>query len=341
MEGQTQGHVNAHTHMYSGLVPLGMPEPSPKPKDFVGILERVWWRLDRAHDEDSLRASAELYVAESLAYGTTTLIDHHESPDFIEGSLDVLGEACAQFGMRALLCYGVTERNGGLEEARRGLQENARFLKRCADESPPLLRGAVGVHASFTVSDETLRAAGELALEHNAPLHIHVAEDLADVRDAKQRGYAGVVDRLDQLGALQPGFLLAHGVHLDRNEVALASERGCWLMQKPRSNRGNGVGYPAHLAAAPQVALGTDGYPSDMAEEAKVLLEDAERAELGGATGELAHAADRLAAGTQLAAAHFSSMDFTAIVPPTDRLAEIRENAKQQATRLWERMARL
>jgi cytosine/adenosine deaminase-related metal-dependent hydrolase len=258
------GLVNAHTHVYSGLAPLGMPPPAEAPESFLQILERVWWRLDRALDEGALRASARLYVAESLLHGTTVLIDHHESPRFIEGSLDVIADACEELGMRALLCYGATERNDGREEARRGLAECRRFI---LSNRRALVRGAVGLHASFTVSDETVREAGALCRELGAVLHVHVAEDGADTDDARARGYASPVDRLHALGALVPGSILAHGVHLDEAEVRRAADAGCWFVQNPRSNRGNGVGYPRALVASPRVALGTDGYPSDMLEE--------------------------------------------------------------------------
>lgn len=337
-DGTGCGFVNAHTHLYSGLAPLGLPAPSPPPTNFVEILERVWWRLDRALDEASLRASAELYVVEAIGLGTCALFDHHESPAFVEGSLDVLAAVCEEFQMHALLTYGATERNGGLEEARRGLNECRRFLT--ASQGSDFVRGAVGLHASFTVSDETIRAAGALALEHDAPLHVHVAEDHADVEDAKQRGFRGVLDRLDQLGALLPGAILAHGVHLTRDEVALASERGCWLVQNPRSNRGNQVGYPAHLDAASLVALGTDGYPSDLRVERDTLLEDATEAEVRGAAGELASAERRLTAGGALARTLFPGLTRPPSVAP-DRARAIRRNAQEQAQRLFQRMAEL
>ena len=109
----TVGRVNAHTHLYSGLAPYGLPPPAVAPTTFVEILERVWWRLDRALDAPTLAAAAELYVAEAVVAGTAGLIDHHESPEFIDGSLDVLADACARFGMPAVLCYGATERNRG------------------------------------------------------------------------------------------------------------------------------------------------------------------------------------------------------------------------------------
>jgi len=255
------GRVNAHTHLYSALAPLGMPPPEPPPENFLQILERVWWRLDRALDEASLRASARLYAAESLLAGTTTVVDHHESPGFIEGSLDVLADACEEIGIRAVLCYGATERNGGREEARRGLAECRRFIR---ENRRRTVRGLVGLHASFTVSDETIREAGDLCRELDTVMHVHLAEDAADVRDARDRGYDGPLERLLALDALPPGSILAHGVHLSADQVRRAADLGLWLVQNPRSNIGNRVGYPRALAASPRVALGTDGYPATM-----------------------------------------------------------------------------
>ncbi len=320
-----------------------MPAASPAPANFVEILERVWWRLDRALDPASLRASAELYVAESVLSGTTALIDHHESPNFIEGSLDVLAEVCESFGMRALLCYGVTERNGGIEEAKRGLEENRRFLERCAERDTHTVAGAVGVHASFTVSDQTLRDAAELARRYDARLHIHVAEDVADVVDAEARGYMGVIARLDELDALLPGSILAHGIHLEPDEVDLASERGCWFVQNPRSNQGNQVGYPKHLGRASRVALGTDGYPANMREEEETLLTNAALADPSGAKSEVDSARRRLDGSQVLGEEIFGPMStWNPCTPPTsERMIEINERAAAEAERLWERMSRL
>lgn len=266
------GEVNAHTHLYSGLAPMGMPAPTPAPENFVQILERVWWRLDRALDEASLRASARLYIAEALLAGTTTLFDHHESPSFVDGSLDVLADAAEELGIRLVVCYGATERNGGRDEGRRGLAECARFL---AANRRPLVRGMVGLHASFTVSDETIREAGAMARDRKVPLHVHVAEDAADVEDAKRRGWPGPLERLRDLGALAPGSILAHGVHLDAAQVRLAEQAGAWFVQNPRSNEGNRVGYPRSLAEARRVAVGTDGYPADMTAELRALADSA------------------------------------------------------------------
>ncbi|MBI2318562.1 MAG: amidohydrolase family protein, partial [Betaproteobacteria bacterium] len=210
------GAVCAHTHLYSGLAPYGMPAPSPAPENFLQILERVWWRLDRALDAETLRAAAMDYVARALLAGTTALIDHHESPNLIEGSLAILAEVCEQLGMRALLCYGATERNFGRIEAERGLAECRRV------PASSLVRGLVGLHACFTVSDDTIRAAADLARELSTVLHVHVAEDSADVRDSRSRGAAGPLERLSNLGALVPGSILAHGVHLTRGQVEAA-----------------------------------------------------------------------------------------------------------------------
>jgi cytosine/adenosine deaminase-related metal-dependent hydrolase len=266
----TVGLVNAHTHLYSGLAPFGMPTPEPPPENFLQILERLWWRLDRALDERALHASARYYVAEALLEGTTALIDHHESPSWIEGSLDVIADACESLGMRALLTFGATERNGGRDEARRGLAECRRFI---LSNRRTLVRGAIGLHASFTVSDDTVREAGALCRDLGAVLHVHVAEDGADVADAHVRGYRGPVERLEALGALVPGSILAHGVHLSDDRVRRARRLGVWIVQNPRSNRGNRVGYGRGLRASDRVAIGTDGYPSDMIEERRVLHE--------------------------------------------------------------------
>jgi cytosine/adenosine deaminase-related metal-dependent hydrolase len=322
--------VNAHTHLYSGLAPLMPPPPTPG-DSLLDILEAVWWRLDRALDAASLSAAARYYISAALAHGTTALIDHHESPSFIEGSLDVLADACQDLGMPAVLCYGATERNGGRREARRGLVECRRFI---LANRRPLVRGVVGLHASFTVSDDTIREAGELCRELGTVLHVHVAEDRSDVDHARARGYAGPLDRLGALGALPAGSILAHGVHLDRSQVLEAEALGCWLVQNPRSNRHNGVGYPMALRHTCYVALGTDGFPSDMRAEAEAL-----RA-IGAEQGEeQARLDERLIRGTMLARERFCG-DLPAPGPAPDEPARraIRLEAGREARRLWARM---
>jgi len=320
--------INAHTHLYSGLAPLGMPAPDAPPQSFVEILERIWWRLDRAIDVPSLRASAELYVAEALEHGTTGLIDHHESPNLIEGSLDVLADVCQELGMPAVLTYGATERNFGGDEAERGLAECRRFIE---ENQRPLCRGLVGLHAAFTVSDATLRRAGDLARELGVGLHVHVAEDRADVDDSIRRGYLGVVDRLAKNDCLVAGSVFAHGVHLDDHEVRRCADAGIWLVQNPRSNKGNKVGYPHALKASTKVALGTDGYPADMAAETAALREEAQRA-----GDDLERAMARPAAGATLFASLFGALP--GCQPAPRDMNSIRTRASEQAALLWERM---
>ncbi|MFO0758176.1 MAG: amidohydrolase family protein [Byssovorax sp.] len=346
------GAVNAHTHLYSGLVPLGMPPLDPPARGFLDILTRLWWRLDRAIDAPILRASARYYAAHALLAGTTAVIDHHESPSFIEGSLDVIADACEALGLRALVCYGATERNFGRDEARRGLAECRRFLR---ENDRPLVRGMIGLHASFTVSDETLRDAGRLSWELGAPAHVHMAEDRADVEDAWQRGAAGPLERMLGHEALARGSILAHGVHLSREEVKLADEMGLWLVHNPRSNENNGVGYAEALGESMHVALGTDGFPADMADEAA-----ASRA-LAASHGDDPTLADRrLGAGSTLIAARFGEAIDDVVDHDVDGrvravrvgrrvvvedgllvaadLDEIEAEAREQAERLWQRM---
>lgn len=325
--------VNAHTHLYSGLAPLGMPAVEP-PRNFLETLERIWWRLDRAHDRASIRAGARYYLANARRSGTVALIDHHESPNAIEESLDVLADGCSEFGVAAVLCYGATERNGGEAEARRGLDECRRFI---LANRRPRIAGVVGLHASFTVSDETIRTAGELCRDLGTVLHIHVAEDVADVEDARRRGYEGPLQRLLALDALPAGSILAHGVHLSADEVKRASDAGCWFVQNPRSNRKNKVGYPSALVAASRVALGTDGFASDMKAESAALDESSS------AAGESpAAVAGRLEAGWGLVAERLgidrAQLEACPAPAPVGELMDaVEAEARVQAARLWAR----
>jgi hypothetical protein len=237
--------------------------------------------------------------------------------------------------MPAVLCYGATERNGGRAEAQAGLAECARLAR----ARRPGIAVAVGLHASFTVSDDTIVEAAGLARDLGVVLHVHVAEDGADVADARARGYAGVIDRLTRLGAMIPGSIFAHGVHLTADEVAACDAAGVWLVQNPRSNRGNRVGYPRALAGAAKVALGTDGYPAAMADEVAALTEEAT------AHGDDPRAvAARPGAGAALLAERFggavAAPDAAAVARATDALDEVRARARAVAPALWARIER-
>ena len=308
-----------------------MPAPKVEPKNFVEILEAVWWRLDRALDAETIRASAEYYVAEALRLGAVGLIDHHESPLLIEGSLDILADVCQELGMPAVLCYGATERNGGREEARRGLAECRRLIEQ---NKRPLIKGAVGLHACFTVSDDTIAEAADMARELDTVLHLHVAEDKADVADARERGYDGLIDRLQKCNAMLSGSIFAHGIHLDKDEVKSCAEAGIWIVQNPRSNLGNKVGYPLALAESTLVALGTDGYEADMELEAATLHEHAS------AAGDPMSAVDMRADASAVLLSTFWDGENPSAGPVPDESTRtaIEERAKKEALRLWQRM---
>jgi cytosine/adenosine deaminase-related metal-dependent hydrolase len=248
----TPGLVCAHHHLYSALA-RGMPAPEVTPTTFLEILERVWWRLDVALDLETIAWSAKLGALEALESGCTAIIDHHESPSAIEGSLDVIAEACAEVGIRVSCAYGVTDRHGP-EGAKAGLAENERFLR----SGRP---GLVGVHAAFTCSDATLEAAAGLAADLGVGVHIHVAEALDDVA-SPERLRALTDDR----------WLLVHGVHL-ADDHGLAGT----IVHNPRSNMNNAVGYarPTRFARPPSpnpVALGTDGIGADLVDEFRVAF---------------------------------------------------------------------
>ena len=245
MGATTPGLVCAHHHLYSALA-RGMPAPPATPHDFLQILEQVGWRLDTALDLDMLRASARLGAVEALLAGTTGIVDHHESPHAIEGSLDVIADACAEVGVRVLCAYGVTDRHGA-DGARAGLAENERFLREGG-------RGLVGVHAAFTCSDATLESAAGLAADLGTGVHIHVAEGEVD---------AGAARRLAPHASDR--WLLAHAVHLDHGAGLPGT-----IAHNPRSNMNNGVGYARPTRFGNPVVLGSDGVGADMVDEFRV-----------------------------------------------------------------------
>jgi putative selenium metabolism protein SsnA len=302
-----------------------MPYRLPPPRDFVEILRRVWWRLDRALDEESIRASARVAAMEALLAGTTTLVDHHASPGAIDGSLDILAEEFGRLGIRSILAYETTDRDG-TGHARAGLDENRRFLARVAATRPALARGLVGAHASFTLSDATLEGCVDLAHSSHTGLHVHVAEDAADERDAEAAHGHSVLARLERAGGLDAGSVLAHGVHLDRSEAALFRASGATLVHNPRSNMNNAVGRAPLGLLGPRVALGTDGIGADMFEESRLghlrhleersATSDAEPLDSPDDAGSTdpAWPLARLAAGARLVGEEFDEPSFGRVV---------------------------
>jgi len=263
------GNICAHTHFY-GAFARGMGIPGDAAKDFPEILEKLWWPLDMALDEDGVRYSALVFAVDAIKNGTTTLFDHHASPNFIDGSLDVIGDVVLDAGLRGILCYEVTDRNGS-EGATKGIKENARFIKKAAGIDR--LGAAFGLHASLTLNDDTLEACRS-AIGDEAGFHIHVGEHQADEYDSLKRGGLRVVDRLKKFGILGPKSIVAHGVHIDQQEAVLLKESGSWLTHQARSNMNNAVGVAAiedFLRLGIPVCLGTDGFYHAMWEEWKTV----------------------------------------------------------------------
>jgi putative selenium metabolism protein SsnA len=262
------GFVCAHTHLYSSLS-RGMPPPAHRPENFLQILREVWWKLDRALDEETIYYSAMAGALDAIMCGTTTLVDHHSSPRMIGGSLDIIKEALEETGLRGLLCYEVTDR-GGRRERDRGLAENERFIR--SNRRSRTIRGLVGAHAAFTLSEDSLRRCGELASHLKTGVHIHLAEDRCDAAAAREDYRCGVVDRLSNHGILLKQSILAHCIHVPARDFTKLHLATSWLVHNPRSNMNNAVGRaPVHLFGD-RAALGTDGFPADMFEEARTAF---------------------------------------------------------------------
>ncbi len=259
------GLVCAHTHLYSSLA-CGMPDPKDPPKNFLELLQKIWWRLDKALDEETIYYSALVGGIEAVAAGTTMVVDHHASPNHIKGSLKIIEEALREIGIRAVLCYEVTDR-GGKRERDLGLDENEDFLRSHTDN--PFFRGLVGAHASFTLDDDSFKACVDLAHSYDSGVHIHLAEARYDIEDTKQKYGVDVVGRLEKAGVLTPKAVLAHGTHLTSKDISTIRDNRCWLVHNPRSNMNNSVGYAPVSDFGERSALGTDGFPADMFEEVK------------------------------------------------------------------------
>lgn len=273
------GNICAHTHFYSAFS-RGMSIPGAAPKDFPEILGRLWWPLDKALEAEDSYYSALVCLIDAVKHGTTTLVDHHASPNAIPGSLDYVARAVEQSGLRAILCYEVTDRDGQ-EKARAGVAENMRFIEWVRRERPldGRLGAMFGLHASLTLSDETLMACRaaidtlqEDAQGETVGFHIHVAEHSIDEFDSMAKTGTRVVDRLQRLGILGPRTVVGHAIHVDAREIALLAQTGTWVSHQPRSNMNNGVGLPAvesMLRAGVRVCLGNDGFSNAMWEEWK------------------------------------------------------------------------
>ncbi|MFH1085700.1 MAG: putative aminohydrolase SsnA [Chloroflexota bacterium] len=263
------GLICAHTHHY-GLFARGMALPGEAPADFPQILERLWWRLDKALSLEDIRYSALYCLVDAIRNGTTTLIDHHASPHAIPDSLDAIAAAVLQAGIRSCLCYEVSDRDGP-ERTAEGLEENARFIARVKGKGG-LLSATFGLHASLTLSDATLARAVDMAHHLDVGFHIHVAEAVADVQDSLQKYGLRVVERLAKAGILGPKTIAAHCVHVNEREMDLLQATGTRVVHNPRSNMNNAVGVAEILQMMEKgiaVGLGNDGFSNNMFSEMK------------------------------------------------------------------------
>lgn len=265
------GNICAHTHFY-GAFARGMAIPGPAPKDFPEILAKLWWPLDKSLNMGDVRASAEVMMVDAIKHGTTTLIDHHASPNAIDGSLSEIADTVEKAGVRSVLCYEVTDRDGK-DKAQAGINENMRFLNllNSGEGSGDRIAGTFGLHASLTLSDDTLEACRAAVLAGEG-FHIHVAEHEADEYDSLGKSGMRVVNRLEKHEILGPKTIVAHAVHIDINEAQALQESGTWVTHQPRSNMNNGVGVApieSLLRAGIKVGIGTDGFSHTMWEEWK------------------------------------------------------------------------
>jgi putative selenium metabolism protein SsnA len=261
------GLINAHTHLYSSLA-RGMNLPGFAPTSFTQILEQQWWRLDKALDPESIRASALIGAMEAARCGITTLIDHHASPYAVPQSLSILRqEVCERVGLRGVFCYEVSDRDGK-EIASAGIEENLRFIAE-QDADAHTCAGLFGLHASFTLSDETLERVAS-RLPDGVGVHIHVAEGPEDETECVAKHGLRLVERLNRFDLLRPTSILAHCIHLDEAEKDLVAEREASVVHNPRSNMNNAVGafdMDGFLNRNVRVGLGTDGVGENMLTE--------------------------------------------------------------------------
>jgi putative selenium metabolism protein SsnA len=271
-EGQyvLPGNICAHTHFY-GAFARGMSVPSPAPREFMEILNKLWWPLDKVLTHEDIYFSTLVCSLDAIRHGTTFLIDHHASPNVVDGSLDVVEKAIDQAGLRAVLCYEVSDRDGP-EIRNRGIQENIRFIDKIKKnpQNSSKVAATFGLHASLTLSDETLDKCKQLYPDGG--FHIHAAEGNADQVDSMMKSGTRVVPRLHAHGILGPQSILAHCVHVDDREIELLAESKAWVSHQPRSNMNNGVGTAPvgkMLKAGIPVCLGNDGFSNAMWEEWK------------------------------------------------------------------------
>lgn len=267
------GIVCSHNHFYSGLSRGVMADIKPCP-DFVSTLKNLWWKVDRAIDEEILYYSGLICSLDAIKAGCTSVIDHHASPSYIKGSLNTLRKAFLKAGLRGMTCFETTDRNGGIKELEAGVRENIEFANlvssaKARGDEPYLVEAHIGAHAPFTVSNDGLGMLSDAVRETGRGLHIHVAEDKYDATWSRHHYGQELIQRLDSFGLINDKTLIGHGIYLADSDIELLNEKDAFLVHNPRSNMNNHVGYNEKLTSYKNIALGTDGIGSDMFEELK------------------------------------------------------------------------
>ena len=264
------GLINTHNHIYSAFA-RGLSIKGYNPHNFDDILKDMWWAIDRKLTHENNRLSAYAVYLDSIKNGVTTVFDHHASYYDIPGSLDDLAEAAKALGVRTCLCYEVSDRDGK-EKMMQSILENERMILQAADDDSDMLKGMMGLHASFTLSNETL----DLCREHTPAytgFHVHVAEGPGDQVDSLRKYGKRIVERLYDSGILGTHTLAVHCVHVNKAEMDILRDTDTMVVHNPESNMGNAVGCGPVIQLFKEgilLGLGTDGYTNDMLESYKV-----------------------------------------------------------------------
>ena len=266
------GLINAHTHIYSGLA-RGLSIKGNAPTNFLEVLEGTWWNIDRHLDIESTKASAYCTVVDSLKMGVTTIFDHHAGFGAIRGSLAAIAEVTQELGIRACLCYEVSDRDGE-QKSHDSIEENAEFIKWAKAENSEMIKAMFGGHALFTISDRTFERMVK-ANDGMTGFHIHVSEGMNDVYDSLQNYGRRPVQRLQDHGILGEKTILGHCIHVNTAEMDIIRETNTMVVNNPESNMGNAIGICPVLQLYKRgilLGMGTDAYTNDMLESLKVAL---------------------------------------------------------------------
>ena len=263
------GLINAHHHLYSTFA-RGFTPPGPPARNFEQNLRQLWWKLDAALDADDVYHSALLALMDAALAGCTTVIDHHASPSCCDGSLDQLERAFREVGLSGCLCYEVSDRNVDGQ----GIEENARYLKKCRDADDDQFAALFGLHALMTLSNATLERCAEVAQSLDAGFHVHAAEDMVDVETSRDEHGQSVMDRFLEFGIPGPKTIFVHGTHLEAREMDVLHSTDSMLVSNPESNMNNGLRVSPlleFLKHGVTVGVGTDGMSSHLISQARAM----------------------------------------------------------------------